>query len=113
MDKSTTQGAGSRSDDVSEYLSTSDWFECDDCWDRNPFKFCLFHIALITEGMDKLHGWAMKEISIGLMNIHAAHIGDPHCMWFYHDEAAILQCMHGLVLHDPTAIIWTMGGGRN
>ena len=55
----------------------------------------------------------MKEISIGLMKVHGVHIGDPHCMWVYHDEVGILQCMHGLVLHDPIAIIWTLGGGRN
>ena len=114
MHYTTTKKVIGRSDDVKKYLSDSDWFECKDCWNNDsPFKFCQFHMDLLTESMDKLHGWAMKEISIGLMKIHAAHIGDPHCLWFYHDEASVLQCMHGLVLHDPSAVIWTMGGGRN
>ena len=114
MHYTTTQKVIGRSDYVKKYLSDSDWFECKDCWNNDsPFKFCQFHMDLLTESMDKLQGCAMKEISIGLMKIHAAHIGDPHCLWFYHDEASVLQCMHGLVLHDPSAVIWTMGGGRN
>ena len=63
MHYTTTQKVIGRSDDVKKYLSDSDWFECKDCWNNDsPFKFCQFHMDLLTESMDKLHGWAMKEI---------------------------------------------------
>ena len=67
----------------------------------------------MTAALEKKYGWAMPEISYGLMRIHGHHIGESGCLWFFEDETYTLHCIHGLVLHDSIAVMWTTGGGRN
>lgn len=94
--------------------SHSEWYTCEDCKEhKSIFKICDFHIDIMTAALEKKYGWAMPEISYGLMRIHGHHIGESGCLWFFEDETYTLHCIHGLVLHDSIAVMWTTGGGRN